>query len=61
MFVDTGMQIMLGMLYESGLRKSRAIVNVAGGSQVLDSQGIFKIGERNFTVLRKFYGKTDFS
>ncbi len=57
MFVDTGMQQMLGKLYESGMRKARAVVNVAGGSQVLDSQGVFKIGERNFTVLRKILWK----
>ena len=57
MFVDTGLQLMLSRLYESGLRKSRAVVNVAGGAQVLDSQGVFKIGERNFTVLRKVLWK----
>jgi len=57
MFVDTGMQLMLGSLYERGLRKARAVINVAGGSQVLDSQGVFKIGERNFTVLRKILWK----
>lgn len=57
MFVDTGMQTMLAKLYEAGLRKSRAVVNVAGGGKVLDSQGVFKIGERNFTVLRKVLWK----
>ncbi|MFP4159581.1 MAG: chemotaxis protein CheD [Desulfobacterales bacterium] len=57
MFVDTGMQQMLTSLYEAGMRKARAVVNVAGGSQVLDSQGVFKIGERNFTVLRKILWK----
>ena len=57
MFVDTGMQYMLGRLYEYGLRKARCVVNVAGGSQVLDNQGVFKIGERNFTVLRKILWK----
>ncbi|MFP4650006.1 MAG: chemotaxis protein CheD [Desulfobacterales bacterium] len=57
MFVDTGMQQMLTSLYDAGMRKARAVVNVAGGSQVLDSQGVFKIGERNFTVLRKILWK----
>lgn len=59
MFVDTGMQYMLGQLYEHGLRKNRAIINVAGGGQVLDSHGVFKIGERNFTVLRKILWKNE--
>lgn len=53
MFVDTGVQQMLGELYELGLRKSRAVIHVAGGAQVLDTTGVFRIGERNFTVLRK--------
>lgn len=57
MFVDTGMQSMLTEMYTYGMRKSRAVVNVAGGSQVLDNQNIFKIGERNFTVLRKILWK----
>ncbi len=57
MFVDTGMQSMLTEMYACGMRKNRAVVNVAGGSQVLDNQNIFKIGERNFTVLRKILWK----
>jgi chemotaxis protein CheD len=57
MFVDTGMQLMLGQLYELGLRKNRTVIHVAGGAQVLDSHGVFKIGERNFTVLRKILWK----
>jgi chemotaxis protein CheD len=57
MFVDTGMQSMLTEMYHYGMRKNRAVVNVAGGSQVLDNQNIFKIGERNFTVLRKILWK----
>ncbi|MFW5875007.1 MAG: chemotaxis protein CheD [bacterium] len=57
MFVDTGMHQMLTKLYEAGLRKARAVVNVAGGAKVMDDQGVFRIGERNFTVLRKVLWK----
>jgi chemotaxis protein CheD len=57
MFVDTGVQSMLGKLYEFGMRKNRAVVNVTGAAQVLDDRGVFKIGERNFTVLRKILWK----
>lgn len=57
MFVDTGISLMLTQLYDMGLRKARAVVNVAGGAQVLDDKGVFKIGERNFTVLRKLLWK----
>lgn len=59
MFVDTGVQAMLGELYDLGLRKTRAVIHVAGGAQVLDTTGVFKIGERNFTVLRKILWKNN--
>lgn len=57
MFVDTGMQSMLNQLFEYGVRKSRLKIAVAGGAQVLNDDSIFKIGERNFTVLRKILWK----
>ena len=57
MFVDTGMQQMLNQLFDSGVRKSRLKIAVAGGAQVLNDDSIFKIGERNFTVLRKILWK----
>jgi len=57
MFVDTGVSMMLNRLYDMGLKKSRAVISVAGGAQVLDDKGVFKIGERNVTVLRKLFWK----
>jgi len=57
MFVDTGMQLMLNQLFDSGVRKSRLKIAVAGGSHILNDDSIFKIGERNFTVLRKILWK----
>jgi chemotaxis protein CheD len=57
MFVDTGMQLMLNQLFESGVRKSRLKIAVAGGAHILNDDNLFKIGERNFTVLRKILWK----
>ena len=57
MFVDTGMQQMLDQLFSSGVRKSRLKIAVAGGAHILNDDSIFKIGERNFTVLRKILWK----
>lgn len=57
MFVDTGVSRMLTELYDLGLRKARAVVNVAGGAQILDQKNVFNIGERNITVLRKLLWK----
>ncbi len=59
MFVDTGVQQLLTRLFQLGLRKNRILVNVAGGAHVLDNQGLFKIGERNFTVFRKILWKNN--
>ena len=57
MFVDTGMQLMLNQLFDNGVRKSRLKIAVAGGAQILNDDSLFKIGERNFTVLRKILWK----
>lgn len=57
MFVDSGMQLMLNQLFESGVRKSRLKIAVAGGAHILNDDNLFKIGERNFTVLRKILWK----
>jgi len=57
MFVDSGMVRLLGMLYEQGVARSRAIVKVAGCSQILDKGNLFRIGQRNHTVLRKVLWK----
>ncbi len=57
MFVDTGLVLLLRQLFGMGVKKSRAIVKVAGGASVLDNQGLFRIGERNYTVFRKILWK----
>ena len=57
MYVDVGMVLFLEALFELGARKDRCIVKVAGGSQVLDTHDIFRIGQRNYTVLRKILWK----
>ncbi len=57
MYVDVGMVLFLEALFQLGVRKDRCIVKVAGGSQVLDTHDIFRIGQRNYTVLRKILWK----
>jgi len=53
MFVDSGMELFLGRLFKKGVRKARAVVRVAGASNTLDRNGLFRIGERNYVVLRR--------
>ncbi len=57
MFVDTGMTIMLTQLFEAGLVKANTVIKVAGGAKLLDKNDLFRIGERNYTVFRKFLWK----
>ena len=57
MFVDTGTVKLLQAMYDRGCRKNNLKVKIAGASAVLDSKGLFKIGERNYTVFLKILWK----
>ncbi len=57
MFVDKGMMEILSQLFQHGLSRERAMVKVAGCARILDNSNLFRIGERNFTVLRKILWK----
>ncbi|HOX06990.1 MAG TPA: chemotaxis protein CheD [Planctomycetota bacterium] len=59
MFVDTGVPALLNALFEYGAERKRLVVKVAGASSLLDEKGLFKIGERNYTVLRKLLWKNN--
>lgn len=51
MFVDSGVAILFRRAYELGAVKSRMIVKVAGGAELLDQDQHFGIGWRNYQVL----------
>jgi chemotaxis protein CheD len=57
MFADTGIPLLFRRAYEYGAEKRRLVVRVAGGAQVMDSQGVFNIGKRNYLPLRKILWK----
>mgnify|MGYP005849848455 CR=1 FL=1 len=57
MFADTGIPMLFKEAYKLGAIKNRLIVKVVGGSQVMDSDGIFNIGKRNYMMLRKMFLK----
>jgi len=57
MFVDSGVGQLLTKLFEMGVDKNRLEIKAAGASCILDSKGVFKIGERNYTVFRKVLWK----
>ncbi|MEX0722441.1 MAG: chemotaxis protein CheD [Gracilimonas sp.] len=62
MYVDTGFQLLLNELYDLGARKDKLEIIVAGGASMKKGDGddYFKIGQRNFTTLRKLLWKNGF-
>ena len=59
MFADTGIPLLFKAAYELGAKKQRMKVTVAGGSQVLDQNGFFNIGKRNYMAVRKIFWKNN--
>ncbi|NGO38240.1 chemotaxis protein CheD [Limisphaera ngatamarikiensis] len=53
LFVDTGVVRLLQMFARVGGVAGRAVIKVAGGAQMLDEKGVFRIGERNVQALQR--------
>ena len=53
MFADTGIDRLLKTASAKGADQRRLVVRLAGGAQVLDPQGVFNIGKRNYQAARK--------
>ena len=62
MYVDTGLALLLNEVYNLGAQKKNLEITVAGGSSMKknEEEDYFKIGKRNFTVLRKLLWKNGF-
>ena len=59
MFVDTGVAAMLGQMYAMGAQRQNIIAKVAGAGSPLGKEETFRIGQRNYTILRKFLWKNN--
>ena len=59
MFVDTGVVVLLNSLFELGATREGMVVKVAGCGSPMDQCNRFRIGERNYTVLRKILWKNE--
>ena len=53
MFADTGMAALLKDLGSLGAQPRRMQVKLAGGAEILNDSGLFSIGKRNHTAIRK--------
>ncbi|MFC1523583.1 chemotaxis protein CheD [Thermodesulfobacteriota bacterium] len=57
MFADSGIPLLFKETYKYGAVKNRMIVQAVGGSQVMDTNGVFNIGKRNYMIMRKIFWK----
>jgi len=57
LYADTGLPLLFKSAYQMGADKQRLLVRVAGGAQVLDGDGVFNIGKRNYIALKKIFWK----
>jgi chemotaxis protein CheD len=57
MYADTGIALLLQSVGQLGAVKSRMVVMVAGGAQMMDPNGTFNIGQRNHLAVRKILWK----
>jgi chemotaxis protein CheD len=59
MFADTGVPILFHKMYEMKCKKENLIVKIAGGGKLYEDHGVFDIGKRNYTILRKLLWKNN--
>lgn len=59
MFTDTGVPALIQAVLNLGGSRKRLVAKVAGAASPLDDKGMFKIGERNYVVLRKVLWKNE--
>jgi chemotaxis protein CheD len=57
MFADTGIPRLIAAVKSKGAQAPRMVVRLAGGAQVLDSQGTFQIGKRNYLAAKRILWK----
>jgi chemotaxis protein CheD len=58
MFADTGIPLLFQSMYALGCKKADLVVKVTGGGALYDDKGLFNIGKRNYTMLRKMFWKS---
>lgn len=58
-FADTGITHLFKNSYLMGAKKEHIVVKTVGGAQILDPNGIFNIGTRNYLAMRKIFWKNN--
>lgn len=57
MYADTGAQLLLSEMFERGATRANLVAKVIGAGSHVDQANLFRIGERNYTVVRKVLWK----
>lgn len=57
MYVDTGAVALLKAMFERGATRANLVAKVAGAASTVDEDRLFRIGDRNYLVLRKVLWK----
>jgi len=58
-FADTGITHFFKNSYRMGAKKEHMVVKTVGGAQILDPNGIFNIGTRNYLAMRKIFWRNN--
>ncbi|HTS30340.1 MAG TPA: chemotaxis protein CheD [Bryobacteraceae bacterium] len=56
-FADTGIPLLLKEVCGRGASRQHLRVHAVGGAQIMDRQGVFEIGKRNYLAMRKILWK----
>jgi len=59
MFADTAIPRLFKQTYTLGAKKQRMKIYIAGGAEILDQNGFFNIGKRNYVALKKMFFKNN--
>ena len=59
MFADTGISTLFRQSYQFGTKKDNIVVKAVGGAQILDENGVFNIGKRNYVAMRKIFWRNN--
>jgi chemotaxis protein CheD len=57
MYTDTGVAALLQAMFDLGSRRRDLVAKVAGGGSNFDKSSVFRVGERNYMVLRRILWK----
>lgn len=57
MYTDSGAQALLQGLFDAGATRSNLVAKVVGAASQVDESQLFRIGERNYAVVRKVLWK----